>query len=56
MPCSCRITSAASIRKLSPHRMRPKDGRLLHDIHDYTLLTYCSTPQVAHAIHAAHLP
>ena len=56
MPCSCRITSAAFLRKSSSHRMRPRDGRLLHNILDYTRLTIGSTPQVALANHAAHLP
>ena len=44
------------LRKSSSHRMRPRDGRLLHNILDYTLLTIGSTPQVALANHAAHLP
>ena len=43
------------VRQSSPHRMPPGDGRLLHDILDYTLLTIGSTPHVALAIHAAHL-
>ena len=44
------------LRKPSPHRMRPTDWRLQHDILVYTLLTIGSTPQVALAIHVAHLP